>query len=154
MLRPLMQPMLAQASEKIPLPPRTGPGLAYEQKFDGHRLLVFTPAEPEGRVLLQTRRGTLVQDAFPDLVAAARQLPVGLVLDGEILAWDPEAGALSFEGLQRRAAAGARQAAALAQRLPAFYVAFDLLQADGTELLALPTKSADGAWRSCSPAAP
>ncbi|MFI5828721.1 hypothetical protein ACIA6C_15980 [Streptomyces sp. NPDC051578] len=43
-------------------------------------------------MLLQTRGGALVQDAFPDL-AAAGQLPAGLVLNGEVLAWDVEAGA-------------------------------------------------------------
>ncbi|MFF8271841.1 hypothetical protein ACF059_31370 [Streptomyces sp. NPDC016562] len=37
--------------------------MAYEQKFDGHRMLVFTPSEPGGRVLLQTRRGSLVLGA-------------------------------------------------------------------------------------------
>ncbi|MEU8502064.1 hypothetical protein AB0C86_35910 [Streptomyces lavendulae] len=137
-LRPPVAPMLAQAAETIPVPPRPGPGLAYEYKFDGHRLLVFTPDGPGGRVLLQTRRGALVQDAFPDLVTAAAQLPDGLVLDGEVLAWDVEADALSFEGLQRRAAARARNAPALAARLPALYVAFDILMADGTELLTLP----------------
>ncbi|WP_331725001.1 ATP-dependent DNA ligase [Streptomyces sp. NBC_00040] len=136
-LRPPVQPMLAQAVETIP-PPGVLRDPAYEQKFDGHRMLVFTPTGPGGRVLLQTRRGALVQDRFPDLVAAAQQLPDGLVLDGEALVWDPEAGALSFEGLQRRAAARARTAAALAARLPAYYVAFDILQADGTELLTLP----------------
>lgn len=80
---------------------------------------------------LQTRRGSLVQDRFPDLVAAAEQLPGGLVLDGELLVWDPEAGGQSFEALQRRAAARARTAPALAARLPAHFVAFDVLQADG-----------------------
>ncbi|WP_328765586.1 MULTISPECIES: ATP-dependent DNA ligase [unclassified Streptomyces] len=106
---------------------------------DGHRAILFTPAEPGGRVLLQTRRGSLVQDRFPDVVAAAvEQLPPGLVLDGELLVWDPEAGQLSFEGLQRRAAARSRSAAALAARLPAYYVVFDILQQDGTELLSLP----------------
>ncbi|WP_245240154.1 ATP-dependent DNA ligase [Streptomyces erythrochromogenes] len=52
--------------------------------------------------------------------------------------WDPEAGALSFEGLQRRAAARSRSAAALAVRLPAYYVAFDILQVDCHELLHIP----------------
>ncbi|MEU9035376.1 ATP-dependent DNA ligase [Streptomyces sp. NPDC048352] len=137
-LRPPVVPMLAQAAETIPAPPRTGPGLAYELKYDGHRLLIFTPSEPGGRVLLQTRRGALVQDAIPDLVATADQLPAGLVLDGEVLAWDVEAGALSFEGLQRRAAARARSAPALVARWPALYVAFDVLQADGADLTALP----------------
>ncbi|MGW7064801.1 ATP-dependent DNA ligase [Streptomyces sp. NPDC054904] len=137
-LRPPVEPMLAQAAETIPPARPLASKVAYEQKFDGHRLLVFTPPGPGGRVLLQTRRGSLIQDRFPDLVAAAEQLPYGLVLDGELLVWDTEAGRLSFEALQRRAAARARTAPALAARLPAYYVAFDILQQDGTELLTLP----------------
>ncbi|MEV4189939.1 ATP-dependent DNA ligase, partial [Streptomyces toxytricini] len=62
-------------------------------------------------MLVQTRRGSLVQDRWPDLVAAAvQQLPHGLVLDGELLVGDAEAGALSFGALQRRAAARAHGA--------------------------------------------
>ncbi|MFD9303200.1 ATP-dependent DNA ligase [Streptomyces sp. NPDC060048] len=71
-------------------------------------------------------------------VAAAEQLPEGLVLDGEVVVWDTAAGRLSFEALQRRAAARGRTAAALAGPSPAFIIAFDILQADGTELLTLP----------------
>ncbi|MFJ3914425.1 DNA ligase-like domain-containing protein [Streptomyces vinaceus] len=56
-------------------------------------------------MLVQTRRGPLLQDRFPDLVAAAeQQLPHGLVLDGELVVWDTEEGRLSFEALQRRGA--------------------------------------------------
>ncbi|WP_371674914.1 hypothetical protein [Streptomyces sp. NBC_01276] len=69
-LRPPVAPMLGQAAEGIPSQPRTGLGLACEQKYDGYWLLVFTLREPGGRVLLQTRSGALVQDAFPDLMAA------------------------------------------------------------------------------------
>ncbi|MFF4323304.1 hypothetical protein [Streptomyces sp. NPDC001568] len=87
-------------------------------------MLVFTPDGPEARVLLQTRRGSLIQDAFPDLITAAERLPHGLVLDGEVVVWDLEEGRLSFEGLQRRAAA--RALTAPAARMPAHYVAFDL----------------------------
>ncbi|MFD3875126.1 hypothetical protein [Streptomyces sp. NPDC058623] len=104
---------------------------AYEQKFDGHRVLVFTPASPGGKVLVQTGRGSLIQDRFRDLVAAAEQLPDGLLLDGALLVWDPEAGRLSFEALQRRAAARGRTAPAA--RWPAYYVAFDVRQADGVD---------------------
>ena len=93
-----------------------------------------------GKVLVQTRRGSLIQDRFLDLVAAAEQLPDGLVLDGELLVWDPEVGRLSFEALQRRAAARSRTAPALAAGLPAYFVAFDLLQQDGVELINLPYK--------------
>ncbi|MGW1765138.1 ATP-dependent DNA ligase [Streptomyces sp. NPDC002073] len=137
-LRPPVEPMLAQAAESVPGPGVLKGGAAYEQKFDGHRALLFTPASPGGPVLLQSRRGSLIQDRFPDLVAAAEQLPDGLVLDGELLVWDTEEGRLSFEALQRRAAARGRSAPTLAARTPAYYVAFDVLQLDGTELLTHP----------------
>ncbi|WP_327364683.1 ATP-dependent DNA ligase [Streptomyces sp. NBC_01296] len=107
--------------------------------MDGHRALLFTPAGPGGTVVVQTRRGALVQDRWPDLVAAAaEQLPHGLVLDGELVVWDAEEGRLSFQALQRRAAARARGAAGLAARWPAYFVAFDVLQLDGEELLRRP----------------
>ncbi|WP_338120199.1 RNA ligase family protein [Streptomyces agglomeratus] len=138
-LRPPVEPMLAQAAESVPDPAALRAGVAYEQKLDGHRALVFTAAGPGGAVLVQTRRGSLVQDRWPDLVAAAaEQLPQGLVLDGELVVWDAEAGRLSFEALQRRAAARTRGAAGLAVGLPAYFVAFDVLQRDGQELLTRP----------------
>ncbi|WP_234321149.1 hypothetical protein [Streptomyces katrae] len=99
---------------------------------------VLTVPRPGGRLLLQTRRGVLVQDRFPDLVAAAEQLPEGLVLDGELVVWDTAAGRLSCQALQRRAAARGRTATAFAAKTPAFFIAFDALQIDGIELLALP----------------
>ncbi|MER6523531.1 hypothetical protein ABT246_42985 [Streptomyces sp. NPDC001553] len=137
-LRPPVEPMLAQAAEAIP-PSGLLRDVAYEQKFDGHRGLLFTPPAPGEPVLLQTRRGSLIQDRFPDLVAAAiEQLPHDLVLDGELLVWDPTGSQLSFEALQRLAAARARGAPALAARTPAYFIVFDILQADGIELLNLP----------------
>ncbi|WP_158717955.1 hypothetical protein [Streptomyces sp. NRRL F-2664] len=49
------------------------------------------------------------------MAAAETQLPHGLVLDGELVVWDTEAGRLSFAALQRRAAA---RAPTLAARWP------------------------------------
>ncbi|MER6445502.1 RNA ligase family protein [Streptomyces venezuelae] len=138
-LRPPVEPMLAQVAEAVPGPAAVRAGVAYEQKLDGHRALVFTGSGAGGTVVVQTRRGALVQDRWPDLVAAAEaQLPHGLVLDGELVVWDIEAGRLSFEALQRRAATRARAALSLAARWPAYFVAFDLLQHDGQELLTRP----------------
>ncbi|MFE2142506.1 hypothetical protein ACFXA3_12275 [Streptomyces sp. NPDC059456] len=71
-------------------------------------------------------------------LAAAGQLPGSLVLDGELVVWNTAAGRLSFEALQRRAAARGRAATALAVKTPAFSSAFDALQIDGIELPALP----------------
>ncbi|MFJ3960782.1 ATP-dependent DNA ligase [Streptomyces sp. NPDC090036] len=137
-LRPPVEPMLAQAVESVPGPGVLGE-LAFEQKFDGYRALLFTRTGPGGGFLLQTRRGSLIQDRFPDLLAASDKLPDGLVLDGELVVWDSKAGRLSFEGLQRRTAArGRRSTRALAASLPAFFIAFDVLQQDGSEVIGYP----------------
>ncbi|MFB6582735.1 hypothetical protein ACFCYC_35945 [Streptomyces sp. NPDC056402] len=149
-LRPPVEPMLAQAAEAVPGPAALRAGVAYEQKLDGHRALLFTAAGPGGTVLVQTRRGALVQDRWPDLVAAAEaQLPPGLVLDGELVVWDTEAGRLSFEALQRRAATRARAALALAVKWPAYF-----LQHDGQELLTRPYAERRALLRTCSPSTP
>ncbi|MFF1481439.1 ATP-dependent DNA ligase [Streptomyces sp. NPDC058301] len=135
-LGPPVEPMLAQARETLPGPKALSGGLVFEAKFDGYRALLFTPSRPGGPVLLQTRRGSLLQRNFPDLVRAAEQLPAGLVLDGELVVWVQ--GRFSFEVLQRRAVAGHRTAAQLADAFPAHYIAFDVLQSGGEEILALP----------------
>lgn len=76
---------------------------------------------------------------WPDLLSSAEaQLPADLVPDAELVAWNAGAGHLPFEALQRRAATRARGAPALAARWPAFFVAFDVLQLDGEELLDRP----------------
>ncbi|MFD3612165.1 ATP-dependent DNA ligase [Streptomyces atroolivaceus] len=131
-LRPPVEPMLAQSRETIPLPGAMSGGMLIDPKFDGFRCLLFTPVEDGQPVVLQTRRGAMYQARFPDLVAAAGQLPRGLVLDGELAVL--EEGQLSFTALQRRATA-VRQARVLAAALPAHFIAFDILQADGRELL-------------------
>ncbi|MFE5491379.1 ATP-dependent DNA ligase [Streptomyces virginiae] len=131
-LRPPVEPMLARAVEAVPGPGVLGQ-LAFEQKFDGCRTLLFTPPTA-GELVIQTRRGRQIQQRFPELTAAAEQLPDGLVLDGELLTWDMTTGRPSFEGLRRRAAAGG-SARRLAAALPACFIAFDVLQEDDTELL-------------------
>ncbi|MGW7461147.1 hypothetical protein [Streptomyces sp. NPDC054797] len=49
-----------------PSPGTLAGGAASEQKFHGHRALLFTPASPGGRVVLQTRRGPLVLPAVAE----------------------------------------------------------------------------------------
>ncbi|MFF4369836.1 ATP-dependent DNA ligase [Streptomyces sp. NPDC001594] len=110
-----------------------GPGLAYEPKFDGHRMVVLHTAEG---VVLQARSGRTVTAAFPDLAEAARRLPAGTVLDGEVVVW--HAGRTDFALVQRRAAATPARAAALARTLPASYAAFDVLELAGLDVRAQP----------------
>ncbi|MFF7201391.1 RNA ligase family protein [Streptomyces sp. NPDC008141] len=125
MPRPPLKVMLAESVSALP----RGGRLAYEPKFDGHRMVIFRTAE---KVLLQARSGRIMTDAFPDLAAAARQLPEGTVLDGEVVVWSE--GRTDFAAVQKRAAATPGRAPALARRLPASYAAFDLLAEDGADL--------------------
>ncbi|WP_179166407.1 ATP-dependent DNA ligase [Streptomyces sp. CB03238] len=129
MLKPPLKVALAQTVDALP----REAGLAYEPKFDGHRMVIFREAEGEGPgVVLQARSGRIVTTAFPDLVAAARELPDGTVLDGEVVVW--REGRIDFAAVQGRAAATPGRAPGLARRLPASYAAFDVLAADGADL--------------------
>ncbi|MFD3570466.1 hypothetical protein [Streptomyces sp. NPDC058667] len=103
---------------------------------DGYQAIVFTPWPAPGPLLLQSRRGSFMQGRFPELVDAAAQLPDGLVLDGELVVWAE--GQMSFEVLQRRVVFGGRTAARLPKEMPAHFIAFDLLQLAGQELLHVP----------------
>ncbi|MFK0256786.1 ATP-dependent DNA ligase [Streptomyces sp. NPDC090445] len=126
-----MQVALAASVRTLP----RGTGLAYEPKFDGHRLVVVV--RTPGDVLLQARSGRIVTRAFPDLVAAARRLPADTVLDGEVVVW--HGGRTDFALVQRRAAAAtAARAAALARSLPASYAAFDVLELAGEDVRGQP----------------
>ncbi|QEU82864.1 ATP-dependent DNA ligase [Streptomyces subrutilus] len=124
-----MRVALAAAVRDLP----RGAGLAYEPKFDGHRLVVLRSADG---VVLQARSGRTVTAAFPDLAAAARLLPAGTVLDGEVVVWHE--GRTDFALVQRRAAATPARAAVLAQTLPASYAAFDVLELAGLDVRGRP----------------
>ncbi|NBE51211.1 ATP-dependent DNA ligase [Streptomyces boluensis] len=130
-MRPPLRVALAESVDALPT---DGPW-AYEPKFDGHRLVVFRGEGPRG-VLLQARSGRTVTGAFPDLAEAARALPEGTVLDGEVVVWTE--GRIDFAAVQRRAAATPARARQLARTLPASYAAFDLLAEAGDELRARP----------------
>ncbi|KRF35523.1 hypothetical protein [Terrabacter sp. Soil810] len=113
------------------LTPQGAQNLVWEPKWDGYRALV-------GAGRIYSRNGTNLTPLFPDLapVLAAR-LPQDLVLDGEVIAWDPAAGRLDFEGLQARITAG-RRIRAVAARRPAQLVVFDVLAAGGEDLRGRP----------------
>ncbi|MFJ8024517.1 hypothetical protein [Streptomyces sp. NPDC096311] len=89
-----------------------------------------------GRAVLRSRRGTEMAPAFPEIAAAAAQLPDATALDGELIVWEQDR--LAFERLQdrlqRRGTAGARAA----DEWPAHFVAFDLLRLSGTDTTAWP----------------
>ena len=107
-----------------------------EWKWDGMRAQLIRRGEVRA---LWTRGEELAGDAFPELLAAADELPDGCVLDGEVLAY---AGGelLGFQMLSRRA--GRRRVTAKVMReIPCVFVAYDLLEVDGKDLRGEPLAS-------------
>lgn len=84
-LRPPVEPLLAQARDMVPAPGALPGELRFQPKFDGYRALTFTLWSAPGPLLVQSRRGSLMRSRFPELVDAAADLPDGLVLDDELV---------------------------------------------------------------------
>ncbi|WP_143662122.1 hypothetical protein [Streptomyces glaucescens] len=70
-LRSPVEPLLAQARDMVPAPGALPGELRFQPKFDGYRALVFTLWSAPGPLLVQSRRGSLMQSRFPELVDAA-----------------------------------------------------------------------------------
>jgi bifunctional non-homologous end joining protein LigD len=123
--------MLATLVEPRVLPP----GWVYEPKLDGVRCLAFVRG---GAVRLLSRTRKPLGDAYPELVGAlGRRARGDVILDGEVVAIDPERGVSSFALLQRRL--GLRDAARLARTGVAVELwLFDCLFYEGLDLTGLP----------------
>ncbi|MEN3361202.1 MAG: bifunctional non-ous end joining protein LigD [Mycobacteriales bacterium] len=114
-----------------PLP--TGPGWAYEFKWDGVRVLVDVGPDGLG---MTSRRGNDVSAAYPELAGLRAACP-DILLDGEVVALAD--GRPSFAALQNRMhVRSASQAKRLAVTIPVTYFAFDVLRLYGVDLTARP----------------
>jgi DNA ligase-1 len=118
-----------------------------QDKFDGIRCQLHCgdPSQP-GRVALFSRSRDDMTHSFPELTEAFANVTEPLILDGEILAWDtdPKAGesgvgqrALPFSSLQNRIGRK-RVTAAMREKTPVVFMAFDLLYRDDALLLEQP----------------
>lgn len=104
-----------------------------EWKYDGIRGQVVKRA---GQVWLWSRGEELVTERFPEVVALARALPDGTVLDGEVLVWQGDRPA-PFALLQQRIGRKTLTKKVLAEA-PVTFMAYDLLEDAGYDLRALP----------------
>ncbi|WP_239341778.1 hypothetical protein [Frankia sp. CiP3] len=78
-------------------------------------------------------------------------MPVGLVVDGEVIRWDRARGQLDFAALSPRLTA--RQSLSLwTAEHPAQLVAFDVLADDSADLRPLPLAAGAGIWPQWRPA--
>lgn len=104
-----------------------------ERKFDGERCVA---TKRDGQVRLESRTAKDLTGTYPEVSAAVGgQRAAGLVLDGEVVAFDGDQ--TSFGRLQQRLGV-ARPPAELVERFPVVYCVFDLLELDGEELTAHP----------------
>ena len=129
---PRVEPMLATLSDTV----FDSPDWIYEPKLDGIRALAFANGDV---VKLVTRRGQDFTAQFPDLVARLRaQRMPGAVLDGEIVAFQPD-GKATFHAMQQRLnLSDAGMIARADVELPTVFYAFDLLHFGGWDTTGLP----------------
>ena len=128
-----LEPMLAKPGD---VPESDGDDWAYEIKWDGVRVLGYAD---RGRWCMQSRRGEDVSARYPELEPIASELADRrAILDGEVVALDPE-GRPRFQLMQSRM--GLTSAAAVKARMkqqPVDYIVFDLLHLDGRSVRDLP----------------
>lgn len=107
-----------------------------EWKWDGIRAQLIKRG---GEVLLWSRGEELLTSQFPEVVEAASQWPERFVLDGELLAWNPELGRPApFSALQRRL--GRKKVGPkLRREIPVVFMAYDLLELEERDLRQQPT---------------
>lgn len=116
------KPMLAKPSEEV----FSRDGWIYEVKFDGYRCLIY---KKDDKVRLLSRNGHLLNEHYPDLVEACKELEPDGVFDGEIIVAD-ETGGGDFQQLQQYLNSG--------KNAPLRLVLFDLLYLEGRDLSSLP----------------
>ncbi|MEO3415266.1 ATP-dependent DNA ligase [Roseovarius sp. CAU 1744] len=122
---------LAYALEGAPATLGPPGGWCAEWKWDGIRGQIIRRG---GEHFVWSRGEELMTDRFPEFARLCDFLPDGVVVDGEILAWDHAADRpLPFNDLQKRI--GRKTVPKkLLKDAPAMLVAYDLLERDGRDI--------------------
>src|ERR1700674_729283 len=94
-----IEPMLLLRTEKLP----EGPEWLIELKLDGYRAQAI---KSSGEVQLRSRNDNNFNSRYPGIVKALALMPDETVIDGEVVALDPD-GKPSFNLLQNCGPAGA-----------------------------------------------
>lgn len=129
-----MRPMLAVPADPPGVPP-AGDAWVHEVKWDGVRLMAETR---DGTVRLTNRSEGDVTIAYPEIVGSVGDLPDGLLLDGEVIAFDAE-GIPTFQAMSHRMhVRDPRRIATLTRSQPVTYMVFDVLRAGGRDVTGLP----------------
>src|SRR6202162_4184823 len=94
-----LRPMQAASAEA----PFSSPDYLFEVKWDGLRCLVFR--DVDGSIRVQDRGLNDLTVDVPEVVAAAKRIPLGSVIDGELVATDPD-GRPDYPRLRQRLVGG------------------------------------------------
>jgi DNA ligase 1 len=122
LFHPLKFMLASPAEDAAEILSRLGPTVWVEDKYDGIRCQLHRLGR---EVRLYSRDLHDISAQFPEVVAAAVDLPWDGILDGELLAWR-DGTVLPFIALQSRL--GRKDPPkALLEEVPAIYVAFDVL---------------------------
>ena len=106
-----------------------------EWKWDGIRAQIV---HRQAGLAIWSRGEELLTNRFPEIVEAATRLPVGTVLDGELLCWrEADRRPMDFAAMQTRIGRE-RPGAASLRDAPAVFVAFDCLEHAGVDLRSQP----------------
>jgi DNA ligase D-like protein (predicted ligase) len=122
-----VRPMQAASAEA----PFSSAEYLFEVKWDGLRCMLLR--DQGGQVRLKDRGLNDITADVPEVVAAAKRVPPGSVIDGELVATDVE-GRPDYPRLRRRLAGGER----MRDEIPTAYLAFDALYLEGRPLLRQP----------------
>jgi ATP-dependent DNA ligase len=122
-------PMEAELVAELP----TGNGWQYEPKWDGFRGILENDG---GELALWSRKERPLLRYFPELAALGELLPPNSALDGEIVI--ARKGVLDFDAMQTRLHPAESRVRMLAEKIPAQFVAFDILLWKGKPLHELP----------------
>jgi len=107
-----LRPMQAASAEA----PFSSPEYLFEVKWDGLRCVLFRAAD--GQVRLTDRGLNDVTADLPEVAAAAKRVPPGSVIDGELVATDVD-GRPDYPRLRQRLSGGAR----MRDEVPTAYLA-------------------------------
>ncbi|MES1931037.1 ATP-dependent DNA ligase [Salinisphaera shabanensis T35B1] len=109
-----------------------------EWKWDGIRAQLI---RRQGQCHIWSRGEDLMEGRFPELEAAAADLPDGCVLDGEILAWaEGDSRPLPFARLQRRIGR-LKPSANMQAKHPVRFLAYDLMEYEGEDIRETPIET-------------
>jgi len=122
-----VRPMQAASAEA----PFSSAEYLFEVKWDGLRCVLFR--DPDGVVHLKDRGLNDLTADLPEVERAARRVPPGTVIDGELVATDKD-GRPDYPRLRERLVGGAK----LRDDIPTAYLAFDALYLEGRPLMRQP----------------